>query len=125
MASADVSVIIPYFNAIETIQKSISSVLNQTFSVREIIVIDDCSSDHDELVSLLRCFNSVVPIMLERLDINSGPSESRNRAIEKATGKYIAFLDADDVWHPDKIAIQYNFMKKKKLASLDISILQI
>jgi glycosyltransferase involved in cell wall biosynthesis len=115
MITADVSVIIPHFNAVSTIINSIKSVLCQVIKVKEIIVIDDCSNNFLALISALEPFGQIVPIRTIRLDINSGASEARNRGVEIATGKYLAFLDADDVWHPSKIEIQYTLMEQQNL----------
>lgn len=97
-----VSVIIPVFNSQRTIRETINSVLNQTHSDLEIIVIDDGSQDSTaEIVSAIddpriRLFSYP----------NAGQAESRNRGIAKASGNYIAFLDADDLWTPDKLEAQ-------------------
>ena len=115
MVVADVSVIVPHFNALSTIENSVRSVLNQTVLVKEIIVVDDCSTDYTALLRILKSFNEIVPVIVERLDVNSGASEARNRGLELATGKYLAFLDADDVWHPSKVEIQYTLMEEYSL----------
>lgn len=97
-----ISIIIPVFNRSDVIQHAIDSVLNQTFNQFEIIVWDDGSTDDVGL--------KVGQIQDERLRFYSGPnhgaSYARNRAIEKAKGDWIAFLDSDDEWLPDKLAEQ-------------------
>jgi len=109
---ADVSVIIPYYNAVGTIEACVRSAIDQTLRAKEIIVIDDCSSDAGELYSIMARLNDIFPIKLVRLEVNSGASEARNHGARIATGKYLAFLDSDDVWHADKIGIQYSFMER-------------
>ncbi|MCT7977397.1 glycosyltransferase family 2 protein [Laspinema olomoucense] len=83
----------------------------QTYPVQEIICIDDCSTDHtttviEEFIS----DNPYLPIKLLKNNSNQGPSFSRNRGWDVAQGDYLAFLDADDAWHRQKIAIQYSWM---------------
>lgn len=101
MASASISVIIPAYNAANTVVEAIESVLVQTYSVTEIIVVDDGSTDQTADV-VAKTFPSV------RLESgpNRGPSGARNHGISVAKGEWIAFLDADDTWHPDKLALQ-------------------
>jgi glycosyltransferase involved in cell wall biosynthesis len=97
-----ISVVIPVYNGAKTIQATINSVLNQTFSDFELIVIDDGSTD-----STLQIISTIKD---DRLNVfsypNAGVSASRNRGIAKATGKYIAFLDSDDLWTSDKLELQ-------------------
>lgn len=106
-----VSVILPHYNALSTIERSIDSVLSQTKSVGEIIVVDDASSQVDELLQLLSKYDAVVSMKIICLDSNSGASFARNAGVSQAKFKYIAFLDSDDVWHPKKIELQYDFME--------------
>jgi glycosyltransferase involved in cell wall biosynthesis len=97
-----ISVIIPAYNAEHTILETISSVQKQTFSDFELIVVDDGSTDR-----MLELLHSVKD---ERLKIfsyeNAGVSVSRNRGLSHATGEFIAFIDADDLWTPDKLELQ-------------------
>ena len=106
-----VSVIIPSYNREKTIERSIRSVLNQTYRDMEVWVIDDCSTDKTE--------NVVAEIMQEdnrlkyhRLDSNSGACVARNVGLELASGEYIAFQDSDDEWMPNKLEQQIEVMKK-------------
>ncbi|MBR3022692.1 MAG: glycosyltransferase [Bacteroidaceae bacterium] len=102
-----VSVIIPAFNASSFIGEAIQSVINQTYRDWELIIVDDCSTDNTiEVVSSFAENNS--RIQLIKSDIHSGgyPSIPRNKGIESAKGRYIAFLDADDIWEPDKLDSQ-------------------
>lgn len=104
-----VSVLIPAFNAAEFIVETIESVLNQTYRPIEVIVVDDGSQDNTvELVKAT--FSDDVRLLCQK---NSGPSVARNRGIRESSGKYIAFLDADDIWLPEKIASQVAVMEEK------------
>lgn len=116
MAFADVSAIIPYYNAPDTIGKSIRSVVQQSLRVKELIIIDDCSSDYTVLSTIVEGFKASLPIRVLRLKVNSGASEARNQGVKIATGKYLAFLDSDDVWHCNKIEIQYSLMERLNLS---------
>lgn len=104
-----VSIIMPSYNTANYIGDSIASVLNQTYKNWELIIVDDCSSDDtDEVLAKylyderIRCFKN---------ETNSGAAVSRNRALREARGKWIAFLDSDDLWLPEKIEKQVKFMK--------------
>lgn len=100
-----VSVIIPVFNRSKLIHQTISSVIKQTYSNFEIIIIDDFSTDYEDLVKVVDSFNDN-RIVLLRNSCNMNGAYSRNVGIKKASGKYIAFLDSDDTWHKDKIQKQ-------------------
>ena len=97
-----VSVVIPAFNAEKYLATAIESCLNQTEPPHEIIVVDDCSVDGTASVAA-----SYAPrVRLTRLEVNSGVATARNRGIESATGNWIAFLDADDWFLPEKLERQ-------------------
>lgn len=96
-------------------EASIASVIKQSMRVREIIVIDDCSSEPGDLKAIVARVSDAVPVKVIRLDENSGASEARNEGARSATGKYLAFLDSDDVWRADKIEIQYSLMERLNL----------
>nr|WP_308795741.1 glycosyltransferase family 2 protein [Tolypothrix sp. FACHB-123] len=84
---------------------------NQICQVLEVICIDDCSSDRTiKTIETYRSQNQDLSIQILKNPANSGPSIARNLGWDIARGDYIAFLDADDVWHPEKIAIQYSLM---------------
>ncbi|MEO6256536.1 MAG: glycosyltransferase [Sphingomicrobium sp.] len=100
-----VSVIIPAFNAAATIDQTLRSVRGQTHQNIEIIVVDDGSSDAT-LDIVERHRRDDPRVLIERQSANGGPSAARNRAIALSTGNYIAPLDADDLWRPDKLARQ-------------------
>ncbi|MDX8389377.1 MAG: glycosyltransferase family 2 protein [Mariprofundaceae bacterium] len=121
---ADVSVIIPCYCSVETVERALDSVVGQSMAPAEIILVDDASDDNGATISCLqqlcdkfgeRCS---ISIQLIALRINVGPSGARNAAWEVATASYIAFLDADDAWHPKKIEIQYLWMQENPEVAL-------
>lgn len=115
-ASSDVvSVIMPCYNGGSYVAAAIESVINQTYTAWELIIIDDASEDNTDEV--LRKFLKRRNIRVIRNEGNLGVSESRNRGIEEAVGRYIAFLDADDLWHPKKLQKQIGQMKKSGLSA--------
>lgn len=107
---AAVSVVIPCFRCARTIQRAIDSVLQQTQKPAEIILVDDASDD--ETLSVLRELERQYAswIKVIALNENSGVASARNAGWSVATQLYVAFLDSDDAWHPQKIEIQYNYM---------------
>ena len=102
-----VSVIIPVFNRQNTIVASVKSVLNQSFGDLECIVVDDCSTDLTS--EMLRSIKDD-RLSCYRLTENKGACYARNYGIDKALGDVIAFNDSDDVWHPDKLMRQIQFL---------------
>jgi len=106
-----VSIIMPAYNCGNFIGITIDSVIAQTYQNWEIIVIDDSSTDNtEEVISFYMAKDS--RIKYYKLNQNSGAAVARNKAIDLAEGKYIAFLDSDDVWFPEKLAKQISFMKE-------------
>ena len=109
------SVIIPAYNAEQTIVRAIESVLAQTYKNYEIIVIDDASKDNT--VSLLKTrYPSQVGLIKKVM--NSGSSVSRNLGMDNASGDYVAFLDADDIWHKDKLALVNTILSANPVINL-------
>lgn len=100
-----ISAVIPAYNSAETLGTAIESVLAQTVPVDQIIVVDDGSRDHTSEVA--RSYSAVHLIR----QANAGPGPARNRAVEEATGEWLAFLDADDAWVPEKIERQLPHLK--------------
>ncbi|HBM09170.1 glycosyltransferase [Pseudomonas stutzeri] len=107
---ASVSVVMPHFNSEATICRSIDSVVSQSLAVQELIIVDDGSRCTADLKNLVDMYSDKLSIRLILSDQNKGASYARNLGVSLAIGDYIAFLDSDDVWHPDKIKIQYYFM---------------
>ncbi len=106
-----VSIIMPSYNAARFIGESINSVLLQTYSNWELLIVDDCSKDNS--VEVVRKFANIDKrVVLFSLEKNVGAAAARNVAIEHAQGQYIAFLDSDDVWDEYKLEKQLAFMKQ-------------
>ena len=105
-----VSVIIPCFNAKDRIVDCIRSVRNQTYPNLEILVYDDRSLDGTDLI-IKTLAHGIDNIQVELGDENKGAGYSRERLLKRAKGKYIAFLDADDTWHPEKIEKQVDVLE--------------
>lgn len=102
-----ISVIIPCFNVEKTLKRAIESVANQVLLPDEIILVNDCSTDRtDELIRNIKSEYSNLNIIYINLKENGGPGNARNIGWDKANGDYIAFLDADDSWHKDKLLLQ-------------------
>ncbi|MDO4169014.1 MAG: glycosyltransferase family 2 protein [Lachnospiraceae bacterium] len=106
-----VSVIMPTYNCGDYILQSIQSVINQTMTDWEIQIVDDGSTDstNDILQPVLEKYEN---IHYYRLPQNEGPAVARTEAIKRASGKYIAFLDSDDLWFPEKLEKQIDFMNR-------------
>ena len=107
-----VSIIMPNYNSASFIKESIESVLAQTYEKWELIFVDDCSTD-DSVKIIESLIADDKRIKLIKLAENSGPAVARNHAIKEAKGRYIAFLDSDDLWYPDKLSKQLSFMKEQ------------
>ncbi len=104
-----VSIIMPSYNTGEYITETLQSVFAQTYKNWEIIIVDDCSTDNtDEIIKPLLKDQR---IRYYKNDQNSGAAVSRNRALREARGKWIAFLDSDDLWLPKKLEKQVKFMQ--------------
>lgn len=105
-----VSIIMPSYNTAKFISETIESVLAQTYPNWELIIVDDCSTDDTDAV--------VCPYLVDdriryiKNEKNSGAAVSRNRALREAKGKWVAFLDSDDLWFPEKLEKQISFMRK-------------
>jgi len=103
-----VSVVIPFYSGINWLKEAINSVLNQTYMNIEVLVINDGSLENVE--DLAKEYDSSIKIINKE---NGGPASARNMGIEIASGKYIAFLDSDDLWLPDKLLKQISYMESK------------
>jgi len=110
-----VSIITPVHNAYSHIEETIQSILKQTFTDWELILIDDYSSDMG--IHILNKYEELDPrIHLFENPKNLGAAISRNKGIEMAKGRFIAFLDSDDLWEPNKLELQVKFMLENKYA---------
>jgi len=114
MHSTQISIITPLYNSSSFIADTILSVQAQTFTDWEMIIVDDCSSD--DSVHIVQNLSQIDNrIQLIQLSQNSGPAVARNTAIEAAKGRYLAFLDSDDQWLPEKIEKQLGFMMERQI----------
>jgi glycosyltransferase involved in cell wall biosynthesis len=102
-----VSVIIPTYNRAWVIKEAIDSVLAQDYTEFELIVVDDGSTDQTS--DVLDTFGNVIKVFSQK---NKGVSAARNRGIAEASGNFIAFLDSDDLWHPQKLSSQIDFFNQ-------------
>ena len=110
-----VSVIMPTYNASKYLADSIDSVLAQTYTNLELLITDDCSDD--ETRKILKAFSQKDPrVKVDYLKENYGPAVARNKSIERAKGRYIAFCDCDDRWMPEKLEKQIAHMTRKDCA---------
>ena len=105
-----VSIIMPSYNTGAFIAESIQSVLNQTYQNWELLIVDDCSTDSTDAV--VQPYLSDSRLKYFKNEKNSGAAVSRNKALHEAKGKWIAFLDSDDLWKPSKLEKQIQFMEK-------------
>ncbi len=106
-----VTVITPAYNAERHIRYAIESVINQDYKNWEMLIVDDCSKDNTKQVvqDYSKEDNRIKLISIEK---NGGVANARNIALRRAKGKYVAFLDSDDLWKPNKLSKQIEFMKK-------------
>ncbi|MBQ7931688.1 MAG: glycosyltransferase family 2 protein [Clostridia bacterium] len=105
-----VSIIMPSYNTGRFIRETVESVLAQTYTDWELLIVDDCSTDNTDEV--IREYFSDPRIRYIKNEENSGAAVSRNRALREARGKWIAFLDSDDLWEPEKLEKQIRFMQE-------------
>ena len=109
-----ISIITPSYNSAKFISQTIDSILAQTYQNWEMLIVDDCSTDNSNDI-INEYIEKDSRIKLIKLETNSGPANARNAGIKEATGEYIAFLDSDDIWLPQKLEKQIKFMSKHKL----------
>lgn len=113
VVSSDVSVVIPCYRCGTSVSRAVASVFKQTIQPKEVVLVDDGS--HDGTLEVLFQLRQHYPsgwIRVESLSRNSGPSAARNFGWSRANGEFIAFLDADDSWHPRKLEIQMSAFRK-------------
>jgi glycosyltransferase involved in cell wall biosynthesis len=110
IAKAPISVVVPCYNCKETIDESITSILRQTLQPAEILLVDDAS--RDGTLDVLCSYASMHPDMVRVIELteNAGPGVARNAGWNAAKHPWIAFLDADDLWHSQKLEIQWNWL---------------
>lgn len=110
-----VSIVVPVYNASRFLESTYQSVSSQSYNEWELILVDDCSTDDsfDKADELAKKDNRVIPI---KQDGNKGAAMARNLGVANAKGRYICFLDADDVWETDKLQKQIDYVKSKNIA---------
>lgn len=114
---AQISIVTPVYNAEKYIRQTIDMVRNQSFADWELILVEDCSKDNS--AEVLRQITE--ELQDERIRViykeqNEGAAKARNTGIDAATGRYLAFLDADDIWMKDKLADELSFLQEKEAA---------
>ncbi len=110
-----VSIVMPAFNAARYIEQAVGSVIEQTYQNWELLIVDDASNDQTlEIARKLAAGDARIRVFTN--DHNLGVAESRNLALREASGCYIAFLDSDDLWLPEKLAKQVEFMLRHDVA---------
>ncbi len=112
-----ISIIVPVFNAENFIEETMDCVRAQTYPDWELLLVEDCSSDNT--VTLIRQYMEKTQdprIRLIRQPSNMGAAKARNRGVKEANGRYISYLDADDLWMPEKLEKELAFMKEKGAA---------
>ena len=110
-----ISIVVPVYNAAPYIENTVQMVLQQTYQDFELILVDDCSTDNSValLEELLEQRKDVRPRLVKK-ERNQGAAAARNTGLDMASGRYIAFLDADDVWLPHRLEAGLRFMEEKK-----------
>lgn len=110
-----ISIVMPVYNAAAYLEKTIGSVLEQTYTNWELIAVDDCSAD-DSFALLCRMAESDSRIRPVKQEKNAGAAMARNRGIDLAQGRYLAFLDSDDLWAKNKLEKELAFLREKQAA---------
>ncbi len=111
MTSELVSIIMPMYKGADFVGKTIESVIHQTFTNWELIIVDDCSADDNAGINVVNSYHDR-RINLIVNSVNLGSSGSRNVALRSAKGRFISFLDSDDLWHPEYLEKQLRFLEQ-------------
>ncbi len=110
-----VSVVIPCFNSAATLGRAVASVAAQTFAPAEVIIVDDASTDGTaDVARSLAHDHPQLQFAIVELGANVGAGAARNAGWDRASGAWVAFLDADDAWHPEKLRIQHGIMTERR-----------
>ena len=110
-----ISVIIPTYKRIDTLERALDSVFNQTYTNIELIVVDDNAKfpeTREKVEKIIEKYNGKIKLIKNKDNLGGGLS--RNEGIKVASGKYIAFLDDDDEYYPEKLEKQYSLLKEKE-----------
>ncbi len=107
-----VSIIVPVYNAGQFIAETIGYVQQQTYADWELLLVDDCSTDTSRELIGRKCEGDArIRLIMPKADKNGGAARARNRGVGEARGQYICFLDADDIWLPDKLQCELEFIQ--------------
>lgn len=113
MNEIKVSIVVPVHNAAKCIEDTIQSIRSQTYTNWELILVDDCSTDCSvEIMERYVCDN----IRIIKLNHGTGAAGARNKGLQAAEGQFLAYIDADDLWSPDKLERQLQFMEEQECA---------
>ena len=120
-----ISIIMPLYNAVGFMEETVQSVLEQSYKEWELLIVDDCSTDgsYEKALSLAERDSRIRVFQLA--ENSGGPAAPRNYGIARASGEYIAFLDADDVWENQKLEKQIDFLKANNCAFTSSDLIQI
>lgn len=114
---AQISIVVPVYNAGNYIEQTVEMVRKQTFTDWELILVEDCSKDNSaEVMRTLESELQDARIRVIYKEKNEGAAKARNTGVDAATGQYLAFLDADDIWMEDKLEKELTFMQEKQAA---------
>ena len=112
-----ISIVVPIFNAADYLEETVLMVFRQTYQNWELILVDDCSTDETrEVLRFIQEENRDERLKVIYKEKNEGAAKARNTGIDAATGRYLAFLDADDIWKEDKLEKELAFLKEKEAA---------
>lgn len=115
-----ISVVSPFYNRQALLPDLITTLQDQTFSDFELIVVDDGSTD--AIAAAVEQLNTAFPVRLIRLDRNRGAATARNVGIDAARGRYVALLDSDDAWHPEKLRLQFAQLESSANGAMLVSL---
>ena len=106
-----ISIVVPVYNAEKYLEETIKSIFLQGYPELEVILVDDCSTDGS--ADIIRRYQELYPnVYYHKLDVNSGVAIARNTAIELAKGRFVAFVDSDDIWKPGKLEKQLSLFNE-------------
>ncbi len=108
-----ISIVVPVYNAERFLEETVRTVQSQTYQAWELLLVDDCSNDESRNIAL-RMTEQDARVRLICQETNQGAARARNRGMQEAKGRYLCFLDADDIWEIDKLQQELAFMKEKQ-----------
>lgn len=116
MKSREVSIVVPVYNAAAYLEKTVEMVRNQTFENWELLLVDDHSTDGSRSILEKLAAEDGRIVLMRQEDGVKGAANARNLGIRHASGRYLAFLDADDIWRADKLEKELAFLKEREAA---------